>query len=242
MVIKSKLKKAGMAILAAPLVYGIGWLAVNGQKANPSNHANANTNLETRVESVKEAEANEHNGLNYVVKECALEETPNDKEQDIDYKRLYEIIARHEGIRNNVYLDTKGIKTIGAGFNLEKTGAKERVKSLGLDYNDVCSGKKRLSDNEIYIMTREDVETAISDAKNYVGENWHELNPKAKEVIIDMAYNMGGPRLNNFKKLKEALRKQDYQTAAYEMENSKWYLQTKSRAKEDIAIMKSINP
>ena len=88
---------------------------------------------------------------------------------------------------------------------------------------------------------KNDIETAISDAKNYVGENWNELDPKAREVIIDMAYNLGGPRLNKFKKLKEALKKQDYQTAADEMKDSKWYYDVGNRSKELINIMKSID-
>lgn len=232
--------------LAGALLYG-GWKYAVNQSAG-------NNNLETRV--VQEAnaiEANEPNNLNYVVRENsveenvaeanAVEENPNSnyKERDIDYKRLYEMIARHEGIRKEVYLDTKGIKTIGAGFNLEKAGAKERIEYFGLDYNDICSGKQKLSENEIYSLMEDDVETAISDAKNYVGENWNKLNPKAKEVIIDMSYNLGGPRINNFKKLKEALEKQDYKTAADEMKDSKWYSDVGNRSKELISIMKSID-
>ncbi|MDP3027413.1 MAG: cell wall hydrolase [Nanoarchaeota archaeon] len=90
MTLKNKLKRAGMAILAVPLIYGIGWLAINGQKTNPVNTANAspNSNLEAKVVQEADTNANEPNSLSYVVEEKPVEEieTPNTKVRDIDYK------------------------------------------------------------------------------------------------------------------------------------------------------------
>ena len=89
MTIRNKLKHVGMAILAAPLVYGIGWLAINSQKVNSAN--NASPNLETRVAQETNTNVSEPNNLSYVVEkdvveENAAEETPSDNMQDVDYK------------------------------------------------------------------------------------------------------------------------------------------------------------
>lgn len=84
MTIKDALKHTGMAILAVPLIYGIGWLAINSQKANPVNTANARPNLEAKV--MQEANINESNGLSYVVEKNTAEETPKSKEENVDYK------------------------------------------------------------------------------------------------------------------------------------------------------------
>jgi len=50
------------------------------------------------------------------------------------------MVAESEGTRSCVYKDSLGIKTIGIGFNLEKSGAKATIQSLGLNYDSVCSG------------------------------------------------------------------------------------------------------
>lgn len=212
--------------LAFALLYG-GWRYLNNQavKHNPKN-------LETEVvreysqDSVKSSEDN---------LKCIT------KSNKLDYNSLYEMIVRHEGIRNKTYLDTEGILTIGVGFNLERVDARQKIESLGLGYNAVCSGKQELSNEQINILMKEDVETAISNAKNYVGERWEGLDPNAQKVIVDMAYNLGSSRLSQFKKLRGALIDRDYPRASKEMENSKWYNQTKSRAKELVKIMRAIN-
>jgi len=162
-----------------------------------------------------------------------------EKKENVN-SNLYETIARHEGIRDTAYFDSKGILTIGAGFNLEKQGAKERIEKMGLNYELVCDKKQKLSKEHIFLLMKEDVETAISDAKKYVGEKWESLNPDAKEIIINMSYNLGYPRLSKFKKLKHALINRDYQTAAKEMKDSKWYYQVGNRSKELVKRMETI--
>jgi len=142
MTLKKTLKRTGMVILAAPLFYGLGWLAINGQKANPSNQANANPNLETRVESVREAEVNEPNNLSYVVEERAAEENAikanepikqnniadlNDK---FSYLKVYESIINkcvaEFNKKHNIALDPNVIKamiTVESGSEKDRKGA-----------------------------------------------------------------------------------------------------------------------
>ncbi len=53
-----------------------------------------------------------------------------------------------------------------------------------------------------------------------------------------MSFNLG-PQISQFTKLREAIQNKDYQTAAKEMINSKWYNQVGRRSKELVEIMKS---
>ena len=50
------------------------------------------------------------------------------------------MIMRHEGKKECVYLDTKGIKTIGVGFNMQNKEAPAVFASIGADYNKFISG------------------------------------------------------------------------------------------------------
>ena len=49
-------------------------------------------------------------------------------------------------------------------------------------------------------------------------------------VLVDMAFNMGVPRLCKFKKMWAAVHEEDFATAAKEMLDSRWATQVKSRA------------
>ena len=49
-------------------------------------------------------------------------------------------------------------------------------------------------------------------------------------ILIDMAFNMGVPRLCKFKKMWAAVETEDFPTAAKEMLDSRWATQVKGRA------------
>ena len=155
-------------------------------------------------------------------------------------RNLEQTLLRHEGKRNWAYKDTKGIKTIGIGFNLEKADARERIENLGLKYENIRDGKQPLTDKQIDILLQQDIQTAKTDARKYFGNGFDALPSEAQEIIENMAYNLGYTRLKGFKNLKDALKKGDYQKAAYEMKNSKWYNQVGNRSKELVRKMKAL--
>ena len=164
------------------------------------------------------------------------QETSQQKEQiqkneSFNYNEVAQMIERHEGKRNKVYLDTMGIPTIGIGFNLNRYDAMNRLKGLGLDYNKVRNGQQYLTDKQIYSLFKEDLQEAIQSAMSFL-PNFQEHSAKVQSVIIDMAFNLGSYRLKQFKNFREALINKDYQTASNEMINSKWYGQVGNRSIE----------
>ena len=66
------------------------------------------------------------------------------------------------------------------------------------------------------------------------------LLPKAKEVIIEMVFQLGKRGVSRFAKMWEALGNQDYDEAANQMLDSRWHKQTKSRAESLATIMRSL--
>jgi lysozyme len=48
--------------------------------------------------------------------------------------------------------------------------------------------------------------------------------------LVDMGFNLGIPRLMKFKKMWEAIERQDFEWAAAEMLNSRWAKQVGKRA------------
>jgi len=57
-----------------------------------------------------------------------------------------------------------------------------------------------------------------------------ELDSVRQLVLVDMAFNMGVPRLCKFKKMWNAIHEQDFRNAAKEMLDSRWAIQVKLRS------------
>ena len=134
-----------------------------------------------------------------------------------------------EGLRLQVYKDTLGIDTIGIGRNLEDRGiTKEELADLDIptiehvyEYGITEADAVYLAENDVQI-----VEEELVRAHPCVDR----LDSVRQLILIDMAFNMGVPRLCKFKKMWAAVECGDYPTAAKEMLDSRWAKQVKGRA------------
>lgn len=152
-------------------------------------------------------------------------------------QELYEQIALHEGVEPSVYKDTKGKRTIGIGFNLDEPSNRKKAEAVGLNVQDMLSGRT-LSDKEIKMLYNESIKQAANDANAFLPRAGRQP-PVVQKVLIDMAFNLGLTKLNKFEKMREALLQGDYNKAADEMIDSKWYNQVGNRSKTLVKMMRS---
>jgi lysozyme len=129
-------------------------------------------------------------------------------------EELIEQLVDHEGLELNVYKDSLGIETIGIGRNLVDRGI-TKEEAYYLCNNDI-------SIIELELMAEFPI---VSD-----------LDAVRQRVVIDMAFNIGVPRLTGFKKMWAAIHCGDYEEAALEMMDSKWARQVGRRA-ERLSLM-----
>ena len=142
---------------------------------------------------------------------------------------LIEKLIVAEGLRLQVYKGTLGIDTIGIGRNLEDRGiTKEELDDLDIptiehvyEYGITEADAVYLATNDVQI-----VEEELVRAQPCVDR----LDSVRQLILIDMAFNMGVPRLCLFKKMWAAVKAEDYPTAAKEMLDSRWAKQVKGRA------------
>ena len=138
-------------------------------------------------------------------------------------------LIQHEGLRLEVYQDTLGIDTIGIGRNLEDRGITEQELS-DLDIPSIEHVYKYgiTEADAVYLATNdvEIVETELVRAHPCVDK----LDSVRQLILMDMAFNMGVPRLCKFKNMWAAIHEDDFITAAKEMLDSRWANQVKSRA------------
>jgi len=161
-----------------------------------------------------------------------------DSDIGVDVERLYDEVAQFEGVKETVYRDVNGIPHIGVGFNLTRDDARRRLKSLGLSYDDVLSGKQSMSQSAIRRLLQCTLEDASRDCHD-IFSSFDELDDVRKRALINMAFNLGRPRLRKFVKMIEAVEARDFQRAADEMINSKWYGQVGARAQMLVRMMRT---
>lgn len=123
--------------------------------------------------------------------------------------KLEEQLIRHEGEMLKPYKDSVGVLTIGIGHNLEE-GISQAVSRM---------------------MFREDLAEATEELIRahpvVMG-----LNQARRDVLINMAFNMGLSRLAGFRRMWAAIGNGDFDRASDEMLDSKWAGQVGNRAIE----------
>jgi lysozyme len=138
-------------------------------------------------------------------------------------------LVAHEGLRLEVYQDTLGINTIGIGRNLEDRGITEQeLSDLDIPSIEHVYTYGITEADAVYLATNdvEIVEEELLKAHPCVDS----LDSVRQLILMDMAFNMGVPRLCKFKNMWAAIHNEDFITAAKEMLDSRWANQVKSRA------------
>ena len=136
----------------------------------------------------------------------------------MNIEKLREEIAADEGEVHEIYLDHLGLPTFGIG-HLVRDDDPESGLPVGTPV-----------DNDRVVEAFEsDIETVLSDC-NKLYPDFNDLPEEAQRVIANMMFNMGRPRLSKFKGMKSGVDARDWNRAADEMVDSRWYRQVTKRA------------
>ena len=142
---------------------------------------------------------------------------------------LREELERDEGRVDKIYLDHLGLHTFGIG-HLVTSRDPENGWSVGTDVDEY----------RVQEAFEDDVQSVISDCeKLYV--QWEHLPEEAQLIIANMMFNMGRTRLSKFRGMKRGVDARDWQAAADEMVDSKWYDQVTNRADRLVERMRRIS-
>lgn len=144
-------------------------------------------------------------------------------------------LERDEGYRATPYLDTQGIYTIGIGRNLEAcplTGAE--WKAL-LDAGQIAVsvtklGAERLLSNGIAI-----AQSQCAQAFSW----WPQLDDVRRDVLTNMAFNLGMQRLVGFRNMLAAIKAGNYEIAAEELMDSRYATQVGARAQRLATMLRT---
>ena len=121
---------------------------------------------------------------------------------------LLDQLKRDEGFVDHVYKDSVNVPTIGYGINLLTEKIPESVAALWL---------------QIKLQS-------VIDECNLRWPWLDALEPIRREVVYNMAYNLGVVGLAGFTNFLQAMAGRMFITASMEMKSSKWYDQVAPRS------------
>ena len=132
--------------------------------------------------------------------------------------QLRDTLKIDEGVKYEIYNDHLGYPTFGIG-HLVVESDEEHGKPVGTP----------VSEDRVNSVFEKDVAIMIDEAKK-IFPNLNELPEEAQQVIVNMTFNMGRPRLSQFKKFIAGVNAGDWNKAAVEMMDSRWAKQVGARA------------
>lgn len=121
------------------------------------------------------------------------------------------LIKRHEGEKLKPYQCSEGYLTIGIGRNLDTRG---------------------ISKDESDYLFANDLQLCLDDLKTF--HWWSDLTSRRKSALLDLRFCVGAGGFRGFRKMIAAIERQDWQEATVQLMDSKFAVQTGSRA-DDLA-------
>lgn len=137
--------------------------------------------------------------------------------RQMDLTQVRKRLIEHEGIKLKPYHCTAGKLTIGVGRNLDDRGISQATATQ---------------------MLEEDIEIVLDELKRAL-PFWEKLKWNYKEALVDLAFNMGVPRLMMFRKMLSAIEADDPDKAAEELLDSRYASQVGLRASNIAALLRA---
>ena len=159
------------------------------------------------------------------------EDLPDEWYEEIaEREELLEQLKEDEGVKYEVYLDHLGLATCGIGHLILP-----QDEEADLEVGD------EVSEERVIDLFQKDVASACRDCIMLYGwAGFCEWPEEVQNICINMMFNMGNPRLSKFKKMHEALEAQNWEEAAKEGRDSKWYKQVTNRAERLMSKLENI--
>lgn len=138
----------------------------------------------------------------------------------MDRTRLFEQLKSDEGVVYEIYNDHLGYPTFGVGHLVTRHDP-EYFFDVGTP----------VSEERVWQAFEQDLDGSIFECIVLYGESeFNNFPGEVQEILVNMMFNLGRPRLSKFIKMNAALRNHDWAEAAKEGRDSLWYKQVTNRA------------
>tara|TARA_Y100000389_G_scaffold63850_1_gene59865 strand:+ start:10102 stop:10545 length:444 start_codon:yes stop_codon:yes gene_type:complete len=132
---------------------------------------------------------------------------------------VFEQLKVDEGVVYEIYEDHLGYPTFGVG-HLVLESDPEHGQDVGTP----------VTEERVRECFERDLNIAIDECVTLYGDDWEGFPGEVQEVLVNMLFNLGRPRLSKFKNFNAKLIEGDYAGAAPEGLDSLWARQVGPRA------------
>jgi|TARA_R110002033_G_scaffold47724_5_gene92952 lysozyme len=146
----------------------------------------------------------------------------------MDLEKLRKQLEIDEGVEYKIYKDHLGYLTFGVGHLVLEFDSEYRLPA-----------GSPVSKSRVIEAFESDCESVLRDC-SILYENFDDLPEEVQQVIANMMFNMGRPRLSKFKGMKRGVDARDWNAAADEMVDSSWYRQVTNRAERLVTRMRAV--
>jgi|TARA_B110000902_G_scaffold34314_1_gene36483 lysozyme len=137
-------------------------------------------------------------------------------------------LAVDEGIVHEVYLDHLGYATFGIGHLITDKDP-EQEYTVGTP----------ISEERVTEAFQADLDISIGECK-VLFDLWDTYPGEVQEILVNMMFNLGRPRLSKFKNFKKAVDSGDWAKAGIEGRDSLWWKQVGNRAERLMVRIESV--
>ena len=146
----------------------------------------------------------------------------------MNVEQLREQLKIDEGCVYKIYTDHLGYPTFGIGHLIIESDP-ENGQAVGTP----------VSNDRVDAAFDGDVEVVLSECK-VLYPDFEDLPEEAQQIIANMIFNLGRPRLSKFVGMKRGVDEKDWNSAADEMVDRRWYRQGGARAERLVNRMREI--
>ena len=136
----------------------------------------------------------------------------------MNIERVQKQLEIDEGVKYEIYEDHLGYPTFGIGHLVLKSD-----EEFGMPIGSVVTHER------VNASFKHDLAVAIDEC-SILYNTWNCFPEEVQEILVNMMFNLGRPRLSKFKNFKAALEARQWELAASEGRNSLWYRQVGNRA------------
>ena len=147
----------------------------------------------------------------------------------MNVEQLRDTLKVDEGCVNSIYLDHLNLPTLGIGHLINEWD-EEYGKPVGTP----------VSEERVNELFDKDIQITIDECEQLFG-NFQDLPEEVQQILANMMFNLGRPRLSKFKKLCKAVAEKNWKECAIQMEDSKWHKQVTKRADRLISRMNAVD-
>ena len=154
----------------------------------------------------------------------------NAGKEKMNRTEVYNQLVIDEGVKYEIYRDHLGYPTLGVGHLITEFD-EEKDMPIGTS----------ISEKTVIACFEKDLDVAINECRILYEPYFQDFPGEVQEILVNMMFNMGRPRLSQFRNFRIALERNRWKEAAAEGRNSRWYKQVTNRAERLMTRMENVS-